>query len=172
MLNGSKVQLRRVEQKDGFNLMLWENNPDNWRVSGTELPFSLDEINLYIQNAQNFRATGQLRLMIDLLKTDLTIGCVDLFEMNFRHNRAGVGVLINNLEYRNKGYAKEALVLMESYVKNMFHFTQLYANIQEDNTNSIALFKQLGYKQTGEKKDWYTFEDVSVNELFFQKIFK
>lgn len=170
MLNGTKIKLRRVEKEDAFRLMLWENNVDHWKVSGTEIPFSLDEINLYIEQAQNFKASGQLRLMIDLINEEDTVGCVDLFDMNFRHKRAGVGILINNIEDRNKGYAKEALQLLENYVKNMFHFEQLFANIQEDNHTSILLFKQLGYVQAGAKKDWYIFGDQRVNELFFQKI--
>lgn len=170
MLNGNKIRLRRVEKDDAFKLMLWENNAENWRVSGTEIPFSLDEINLYIEHAQNFKSTGQLRLMIDTLADKETIGCVDLFEMNFRHKRSGVGILINSVEHRNKGFAKEALQLLENYVKNTFHFEQLYANIQEDNQISISLFEQLGYIKTGEKKNWYSFGGKKINELFFQKI--
>lgn len=170
MLNGKNIKLRRVEQKDVFHLMLWENNPDNWRVSGTEIPFSLDEINLYIEQAQNYRSSGQLRLIIETLDSKHTLGCLDLFEMQFKHKRAGVGILINDKEHRNKGYAKEALFLVEEYVKNMFGFQQLFANIQEDNSTSIVLFSQLGYEQNGIRKNWYTFGGKTIDELFYQKI--
>ncbi|MGB0933631.1 MAG: GNAT family N-acetyltransferase [Lishizhenia sp.] len=170
MFEGTNIKLRRVEEKDAFHLMLWENNPDNWRVSGTEIPFSLDEINQYIEHAQNYRTTGQLRFVIESIDSEEAVGCIDLFEMNFKHKRAGVGILINNAEHRKKGFAKEALSLLEDYVKQTFDFQQLFANIQADNTTSISLFKKMGFEQSGIKKNWYSFENYKVDELFFQKI--
>ena len=51
-LRGQKVRLRPVEKDDATRLLLWENNPQHWKVSGTEVPFSLNAILEYIAQAQ------------------------------------------------------------------------------------------------------------------------
>lgn len=172
MLKGNKVHLRRVETYDATTILLWENNTENWRVSNTEIPFSIHEIEAFIENAQSFRTTGQLRLMIIANDTNKSIGCLDFFDMNFKECRAGVGILINDTADRGKGYAKESLELAEAYVKKVFNFRQLFCNIQADNKASIALFEQLGYQQQGVKKDWYTYNNQFVDEYFYQKRFR
>ncbi|SFT34801.1 diamine N-acetyltransferase [Lishizhenia tianjinensis] len=172
MLKGDKIYLRRVETYDATTILFWENNPSNWRVSNTEIPFSLHEIEAFIDNAQAFRTTGQLRLMIIENQTNKSIGCLDFFEMNFKELRAGVGILINDHADRGKGFAQESLSIAEEYVKKVFNFRQLFCNIQADNTDSIALFEKLGYQKQGVKKDWYKIDGSYIDEYFYQKRFE
>lgn len=90
-LNGEHVKLRAVEKEDATRLMLWENNPDHWKVSGTEVPFSMHAILEYIDQAQHLRTHGQLRLMICDVHTDEPVGALDLYNSDFKHLRAAVG---------------------------------------------------------------------------------
>lgn len=172
MLKGDKIFLRRVETYDATTILLWENNTDNWKVSNTEIPFSLHEIEAFIENAQDFRSTGQLRLIIVEKESNKSIGCLDFFEMNFKQLRAGVGILINDKADRGKGFAKECLDLAEAYVKKVFNFKQLFCNIQADNFVSIDLFEKQGYVKQGVKKNWYLEGDEFLDEFFYQKIFE
>jgi diamine N-acetyltransferase len=46
----------------------------------------------------------------------------------------------------------------------------LYANITQDNLQSIALFKKNNFVFVGEKKDWIRANGVYKSELLFQLI--
>ena len=66
MLKGKTVFLRPVEPADATKLMVWENNPAHWKVTDTEVPFSMHAILQLIEQQQHIRSTGQLRLIICL----------------------------------------------------------------------------------------------------------
>ncbi|MEN9400629.1 MAG: hypothetical protein RL632_1732, partial [Bacteroidota bacterium] len=74
MLKGDKVFLRAVEPADATLLMLWENDTENWKVTDTEVPFSLHGIMQLIDQQQDLRATGQLRFVICELASEKPVG--------------------------------------------------------------------------------------------------
>ena len=94
-----------------------------------------------------------------------------MFEFEPTHKRAGVGILVD-VNSRGKGYAREALELLEDYCFNHLHFKQIYANIGIDNTISSKLFESLGYQKVGIKKDWIKTSSGFVDEMLYQKIKK
>lgn len=172
MLKGEKIFLRAIEPEDATKVMIWENNPDNWRVSGTEAPYSMHGILEYINSIQNFRQSGELRMMICLKQNDHAIGTLDLFEANFRHGRAGIGILIGEEDERNKGYARESLELLVEYATVFLGFHNLTANVLEDNTSSIALFESVGFELVGTRKEWFFDHGKWINERIYQLCLK
>lgn len=172
MLKGKKVYLRAIEPGDAFTVMTWENNPDNWRVSGTEAPYSLHGITEYINSIQSFRQSGELRLMICLIENDKSVGTLDLFEANFKHGRAGVGILIAADEDKMQGYASESLSLLAEYASNTLDFWNLTANVLEDNVSSIMLFEKCGYELVGVRKSWFKDRENRINERIYQLCLK
>lgn len=176
MLISSTIKLRALEPEDLELMYTWENNPDVWMVSNTLSPFSRFILKQYLENAQqDIYEAKQLRLMIDL-RGDTnglileTVGTIDLFDFDPFHMRAGVGILINKLKYRKKGYAKEALRLMIEYCFEHLHLHQLYCNILSDNDASISLFEQAGFKQCGIKKEWVKKRNGWADEIMFQLV--
>jgi diamine N-acetyltransferase len=168
-LKGQKVRLRPVEKDDATRLMLWENDPRHWKVSGTEVPFSLHSILEYIEQSQHIRSHGQLRLIICDVLTDEPVGTIDLYNADFKHSRAAVGVLIAELEYRKRGYALEALELLEEYVRRILGFHNLYCSVHGDNTASSSLFEKAGYVKAGTRKNWFLENNKWIDELLYQK---
>jgi diamine N-acetyltransferase len=170
MLKGKKVLLRQLEEEDAIRLLNWENDPNNWRVSGTEAPYSLHEIQQYIATASNVRANGQLRFMIVDKNSFDPIGTVDLFDIDFKNRRTQIGVLIAALENRSKGYASEALDLIMYYAQIQLNLRNFSCAIHADNEESIRLFESKGFEQVGCRKDWYVSRNEWLDELLFQKI--
>jgi len=109
--------------------------------------------------------------MIDLSKKDqqITVGCVDLFEFDPIHKRAGIGILIDEV-YRGKGIAANSLDLLADYAFNILNLHQLFCNIEEDNINSLSLFQHQGFKIAGLKKDWNYKSGNWINEYLLQRI--
>ena len=170
-LRHDHIYLRAVEPSDASLLLMWENNPQNWKISGTEIPFSLHAIHEFIANGQDFRRTGQLRLMICLNEGGLAIGCVDLYDGDFKNRRAGLGILIGSDTFRGKGYGSEAIELTKDYAAKIFDFHPVYCLVDEDNFASIKLFEKSGFEKSGVLKDWFCFENKWRNVIQFQFVY-
>lgn len=171
MITSKYIKLRGIEPSDVDILFELENDPKTWHLSNTLIPFSRFDIEQYVLNAsKDIFSTKQLRLMIDLTNEKKTIGCIDLFDFEPIHRRAGIGLLISSTE-RNKGYGSEAIELLLKYAKNILKLHQLYCNIEEDNVVSLNIFKKNNFTEIGIKKDWNLKNGKWVNEYILQNIF-
>lgn len=170
MLQGQEVYLRAIEPEDAHPMIRWENNPENWKISNTLVPFSKNLIEQYVNSAQNILETKQVRFIICLRKNDLAIGTIDLFEFDPIHQRAGVGVLIGDSSYRKRGYADEALKLLIKYSFDRLQLHQLFCHIFETNEASIKLFERNGFEKSGERKEWVRTQNGWETEMFYQLI--
>lgn len=168
-LKGKNIFLRALELEDINYLFSIENNEKYWSISDSQIPFSKYLLNRYLKNSDmDIYEAKQLRLVIADFQ-NITIGLIDLFDIDFKNNRAGVAIIINE-KIRSKGFAKEALELLIKYSKTHLSLHQLYCNILEDNTHSVNLFKSVEFKQVGLKKDWIKFDGKYKNELLLQLI--
>jgi diamine N-acetyltransferase len=170
MLEDERIKLRAMEPKDVDLLFEWENNPDIWPVSSTVIPYSRHILLEFINSHQDIFSTGQLRLMITLKKEEQTIGCIDLFDFDPLHLRAGVGILVANQQHRGKGYAGNALNLLIDYTFNYLKLHQLYSSVAANNAASLKLFTGNGFVQTGIKKDWLNEQGLWLDEHLLQLI--
>jgi len=167
------IKLRALEPEDLGLLYEWENNQSYWSISNTITPFSRYNLKQYIENShKNIYETGQLRLMIDHIEDKKTIGTIDIFEFDPFHKRAGIGILIADESYRNKGFAAMSLTCLISYCFEILKLHQLYCNIISNNVESLDLFMKQGFVQNGIKKDWIKTDDGYLDELMFQLINK
>jgi len=167
ILKGKNIFLRALEPEDIDYLFSTENNEDIWEISSTSQPFSKHTLSKYIENSHlDIYQVNQLRLVISDYKSN-SLGLIDLFNVDFKNFKAGVGILINK-DNRDKGYAKEALEILIKYCFTYLNLHQLYCNIIEENKASICLFKSLGFNEIGLKKDWIYFKGEYKNEYLFQ----
>lgn len=172
-MNNKIIKLRAMEPEDLELLYEWENNDSNWVISNTITPFSKYTLRRYMENShKTIYETGQLRLMIDHIADNLTIGTLDIFDFDPFHKRAGLGILIENEAYRRKGYASMSLTILIEYCFKTLQLHQLYCNILDTNWESMDLFKKQGFVQTGIKKEWIKTADGYLNEYIFQLINK
>jgi diamine N-acetyltransferase len=163
------VQLRALTIEDLSFLQQIENNPSYWHLSDTTEAFSEEVLIEYILASNKpIKEVGQERFVI-ALKDQTAVGFVDLFNFNYLHKRAGVGIIIEK-EYRALGYASQALKLISEYAKKELKIHQLYAHILEDNHKSMALFEKAGFLKIANKSDWHYSKGVFKDELLYQLI--
>ncbi|MFX0082472.1 MAG: GNAT family N-acetyltransferase [Candidatus Hodarchaeota archaeon] len=87
------------------------------------------------------------------------IGSISLWNINWRHNRAEVGIWINRLNW-NKGYGKKALNLIKIIAFNHLKLNRLEAHIAIDNQKSINLFEKCGFKREGILEGYLNFHGM------------
>ena len=144
MLVSAEIKLRTLKDTDLDFLFSLENDKSLWAVSGTTESFSLLQLANYISHAkQDIAIAEQFRFVIDW--QGKAIGCIDLYEYNFKKQNAGVGIVILK-KYRRKGFAKQSLTLLIKYAWGKLHLKQLHTGIFSDNKASLALFQSVGFE--------------------------
>ena len=173
MLN-ERVILRAVEPDDIDFIYQLENDPENWHVSNTIVPFSRFAVEQYVLSSnQDIFALKQLRLIIianDSPEQKL-IGAIDLFDFDPIHKRAGIGIIIISEEQR-KGYATATLKLIIDYCFNTLALHQIYCNVTADNKPSLDLFQKLGFVSCGVKSDWIFQNNGWKDEHILQLLYR
>ena len=136
MLKGKNIVLRPLQDSDLDFLEKTENNKENWQFGSEQKKYTKQELTDYISKAKtDIKVAKQYRFVIDL--KGAPIGFIDLFD--YTKKSAGVGVIISE-NYRNKGFAKEALMLLINYAFSDIKLKQLHCKITKANAASIHLF--------------------------------
>lgn len=170
-LKGDSIYLRALEPNDLEFIYIMENDQSIWEVSNTQTPYSRFLIRQYLENAhQDIYEAKQLRLAICQDEDFPALGLIDLFDFDPKNNRAGVGILIQDVAKRNLKIGSEALSLLIAYSFKHLNLHQLYANIGIENEASKALFTKFGFECVGVKKDWNFSNGVYQDEAIYQLI--
>lgn len=168
MLKNDKVKLRAPEPEDLEVVYRWENDTTLWSLGSTLAPYSRYDLKQYLLSSKDFYETKQLRLMVENVVAQRTVGVIDLYDFEPHHRRAGVGILIDR-EYQQKGLATEALLLLCKYAFSFLKLHQLYAYIPVKNKPSKRLFTRCGFEERGLLPDWQQmtggYEDVWLVSL-------
>ena len=165
------IALRCAEPEDAELIFHWENDRDNWRVSGTFVPYTRFQIEQFLLSNNDLFSQKQLRLMIDLNETGKSIGCIDIFDYDSINERAALGILIDK-DYRHQGYAKEALALCVEYLFHDLMLHQVHCSIDELNHESQQLFIDQGFELCGKRKDWIKTSEGYLDVYEYQLIRK
>ena len=168
-LKGDYIYLSALEPDDLNFLYELENNTAIWEISGTSTPYSKHVLKQYLDNAhRDIYDVKQLRLCI--CKGEEVIGLIDLFDFDPQNKRAGIGIVILEEKERNHGIGTEAIELICDYGYTTLGLHQFFANVMEDNSGSLYLFKKMGFVEVGIKKDWIFSNGEFKNEILLQKI--
>jgi len=155
MLENDIIRLRALEPEDLELMYRWENDPLLWKEGNTLVPYSRFVLRRYMElQPEDIYTTKQLRLMIVLKTTGEAIGTLDMFDFDPYHNRASIGILIEQL-HQSSGLGTQALALFIQYAFRWLKLNQLYCYVNEDNERSLILFQKQGFEITGKLKAWF-----------------
>ncbi|MBL7927700.1 MAG: GNAT family N-acetyltransferase [Bacteroidia bacterium] len=163
-----EIRLRKVHAGDVALMHQLENDYRHWLVSGIQAPIPLTDFETFVTpELQDVFTQLQERLIIE--NGTETLGYIDLYDVDFNHRRAGVGILIAPM-YRNNGYAKKAIALLKNYAADTLLLRMLYATIHTTNLPCIAAFEANAFCCAGTLKNWdmHTsgFVDVKMYQTF------
>ncbi len=163
-----------MEPEDLDLLYEIENDTRLWDVCSASAPYSRFALKQYIvDNVNDLFESKQLRLVIHSKTEKKAVGLIDLFNFSPIDARAEIGIAIRS-EHRKKGYAKEALSLLENFASQRLRIHLLYASIAGgENSSSRHLFSSSGYNEVAILPRWHysgaKYEDVRILCKFFSK---
>lgn len=170
MFEGRLCCLRAVEPGDIDAMYVWENDMAMWRVSNATAPCSHQALAELVESMRyDIYAARQLRLIIESVEGE-AVGAVDLYDFDPQNLNAGIGILVYSEHQRGRGYASEALQMVERYAREHLHLHQLWCSVGAANQASIALFEGGGFERVGIKREWRRTECGYEDEIMFQKI--
>ena len=94
------------------------------------------------------------------------VGRASYFDLNTRNRSVEIGYLIGP-EFRGKGYAREAIILMLRYLFDKLELNKAMAQTAEFNIESVALLKRLGFKQDGRLRQHHPLDGKNYDDLLF-----
>lgn len=152
MSSKETIHFRALELSDLDLIYAIENDKSLWEVSDTRIPYSRETLKQYIASCVDIYTDKQLRLVLENNQKE-TLGLFDFFDFDAFHQRAGVGIIIQQ-KFRQQGWASKALSEMKAYAKETLGLVQLHCQIPVNNHASIQLFESNGFEQTGQLKNW------------------
>ncbi len=107
----------------------------------------------------------QFNYIIELREVnDERIGSVSLWNINWKHQRAQVGIWLIP-SFWNKGLGEETLIMIKNVGFHHLKINRLEAYIAVDNKRSISLFKKCGFKEEGILKQYLNFYGTFFDAL-------
>ena len=168
-ISDGNISIRIAEPEDADQIYRWENDRSLWRVSETNVPTSLFQIEQFLLGNGDLASNRQQRLMILLKGQEMPVGSIDLFDYDPVNSRVGIGVLVES-DCRGKGYATAALSLCLDYLFNDLMVHQVHCIVDVTNQESLHLFQKLGFVENGRRKDWIKTPEGYLDVVFYQII--
>jgi RimJ/RimL family protein N-acetyltransferase len=153
-IQGKKVLLRAIEEKDLPLLHKWANDPATQDIIGNiHFPSSFDyQVNWYKGLSSD---TLNQRLAIDTNDVGL-IGLSSIIQIDWKNNHAWHGIVLGDKDIRGKGYGIDAVMATMRYAFDELHLERLDGSMIEYNQVSIQFYcEKLGWKKEGVRRNYY-----------------
>ncbi|MFZ0919320.1 MAG: GNAT family protein [Candidatus Dormiibacterota bacterium] len=159
MLQTEGVVLTAVEPEDIPLIVLWRNMPEVYTGFIEHAPLSTaaqaafqagltpeGTRRLWLINARG----GPVAVGTEAKRgaTPVKVGTVGIMDLDWRNRRCEFGpIFIGALEYRGRGIAKEAEILVLDYCFNHLGLHKVIAHVPDSNAGVIALHEAAGFRR-------------------------
>lgn len=168
MIIGERIILREIEEDDLNSIVEWRNDPAILRWLFSYSPLNKTKQRKWYEKYLD--DDTQQTFIIEVKEEKIQIGTVGLTNIDYKNQRAELGVLIGDESWQNKGVGKEALNLLIKFVSDEMNIRKIKATVFEENVPAIRLYKNCGFVEEGVlKKEVYKngeFKTVMVMAFF------
>ena len=143
LLRGRLVRLRAIELDEFETWRGWINRPDVMQDMDRAVRPSADEHRRYVAAA--IASERAVYLGIETLDAPRLIGVVWLWDVDPRHRRAEVRIVIGEPDTRGRGYGADAIETLAAYAFEQRALRKLYAYVHAHNGASRRAFERAGF---------------------------
>ena len=101
-------------------------------------------------------------------KSNSTAGYLQLTNIDFIHRRGDLGICLSK-QHQGQGYAKDALMLLENYAKNIFNIRKIVLQVLNDNHKAIRFYEKMAYLRVGILQEHFYLNDEFHSVLLMEK---
>jgi RimJ/RimL family protein N-acetyltransferase len=146
MIQGKRVVLRPVEERDLQLIVRWRNHPENRRFFFS--PFLINPGGQKRWYEELLVDRNRILFMIDTVEGQ-TVGMLGLDKIDWRNQEAEFGLFLLDPEQRGLAFAEEAGDMLIDYAFQELNLHRLYAVVFDFNQGVINLAKFGGFQQEG-----------------------
>lgn len=81
------------------------------------------------------------------------IGQIDLHHIDWKNRCANLGIVIGRKDYIRKGYGKEAICLLQSFVFHEMNLHRLELEVYEFNDKALRCYERCGFREEGRLRE-------------------
>lgn len=104
-----------------------------------------------------------------IYSADKIAGVIGLSDINQVDRSAHIGYLIGK-EFRNRGYASDAVSLVCQYAKESMNLIRLYTKVLEYNTPSLRVLQKNGFDVEGYERNCFLFQGKYYDMFLLAKL--
>jgi RimJ/RimL family protein N-acetyltransferase len=149
-LIGEAIILREYRREDLVSMREWCNDPEitQYLSDAFLYPHTLNGTETYL-NTMLEGASEQKGFVIADRLTELYIGQIDLFHIDWKNRFAEMGMVIGSAELHNQGIGSAAIRLLQRFVFEELNLNRLQLEVHDFNTRAIRCYTKCGFREEG-----------------------
>jgi RimJ/RimL family protein N-acetyltransferase len=150
LIEGKRVRLRALDKQDLPFFVKWLNDPQVTEFLTLYQPLSLTQEENWFQHVLS-GPSDEIPLGIEALidGTWHLIGNISFHKVNWVDRSAEVGIFIGNKDCWNKGFGREAMMLMVSHAFDHLNLNRVFLRVLANNLRGIASYNHAGFIEEG-----------------------
>ncbi|MCL5115627.1 MAG: GNAT family N-acetyltransferase [Firmicutes bacterium] len=135
-------RIRRLRHDDVPQLMIWDNDPALFHLTGKKFAHDEDETQWWNQLIRD-----RSRLMFAIVNDDgQLIGDVELQQILWRAREAEIRISIGDKAFWAQGFGSEALQEMLYAAFQLLSLERVYLRVRLDNGRAIRAYEKVGFR--------------------------
>ena len=147
MVQGHKVRLVPIEERHSLATKTWANDPELMLLMNRARPVADDEHEQWF--ADLARRTDCLYFAIETADHGRHIGNVWLWDIDARHKRAEVRIVLGARESADRGLGSESIGLVTRYAFEQLSLHKVFAQVLATNPRARRAFEKAGFDLEG-----------------------
>ncbi|KUP22459.1 acetyltransferase [Paenibacillus sp. DMB5] len=171
LLTGERVYLRPLNREDAevyYHMFFGE---ETRRLTGTQKHINKEQISAYIDRKAG-DDSGVL-LLIALKENDEVIGDIAIQDMDRGNRTANLRLAIGEERHQNRGYGREALLLMLEYGFGILNLHRIELEVYTFNSRAEHVYESVGFVREGVRRQTlfynHEYHDVVMMSMLEQE---
>lgn len=161
------IELRAFNKEDAEKYLEWANDPQIASPVDRVLPVSKYEHGTWYEDLMNNKNAVVFAIVA---KPNNYIGNVWLWDIDWRHRKAEVRILIGDKKYHNKGLGTQSIEAVTDFAFSKLGLHKMYAYILGNNNVASKAFLRAGFRLEGTLKKDRFMEGQFVDTFLVAKI--
>lgn len=150
MIYSKRLRLRGAEREDIPRFVSWLNDPEVYRHLLLAYPLSNASEERWFESMLE-RGPAEQVLVIEARTEDAftPIGNTSFMRLDWVNRNAEIGIFIGEKDQWNKGYGREAMMLMLRHGFNNMNLHRIYLRVHANNPGAIKAYEAAGFVHEG-----------------------
>ncbi len=156
-----EITLRKFIKEDIPLKVKWINDPENNAYLHYELPLEIEKTEKWFEANKDRTDRYDATILCD----GAPVGLIGL--LGIKDGKAEYYVAMGEKEYKGKGIAKEASLLLCQYARDTLHLHTIELYTEVDNIGAQRLFEKIGFVKNGVAKASAVNRGKAVDRFYY-----